>query len=139
MKELDKLNLTPVDPEFYDTQLGRKLEKDLGGRADFWSYDYAQDELYVKVKDELGKLRVFKDAGGTRFIRTRVGSEFLDPRGKDEPVDMMNAQGKFLTGNGSDETLFGEFPTNKPQFVDENKVKHNNQGGGGDGHEGHNH
>ena len=30
----EKLNLTPVDPEFYQTQVGRKLEKDLGGRAE---------------------------------------------------------------------------------------------------------
>lgn len=138
MNEVDKLNLTPVDPEFYETQLGRKLEKDLGGRAQYWSYDYAQDELYVKVNDELGKLRVFKDAGGTRFIRTRAGAEFLDPRGKDEPVDMMNAKGRFLTGSGSEETLFGEFPRKSPSFVDESKVRHN-RSGGGDGHGGHNH
>lgn len=125
MEELDKLNLTPVDPEFYDSQLGKKLEKDLGGRADFWSYDYAQDELYVKVNNELGKLRIFKDTSGTRFIRTRAGTEFLDPRGKDEPVDMLNAKGKFLTGNGGEENLFGEFPNNAPKLLDENKIKHN--------------
>lgn len=138
MGELDKLNLTPIDPEFYNTQLGKKLEKDLGGRAEFWSYDYAQDELYVKVNDELGKLRVFKDAGGTRFIRTRAGAEFLDPKGKDEPVDLNTANGKFLTGNGADETLFGEFPSNKPKFQNENNL-HKGSGSGGDSHDGHNH
>jgi hypothetical protein len=71
IKEVDKLNLTPVDAEFYNSQLGKKLEKDLGGRAEFWSYDYKSDELFVKVGGELGKLKVREDSSGTRFIQTR--------------------------------------------------------------------
>lgn len=129
-KEIDKLNLTPVDPEFYGTQLGAKLEKDLGGRAQFWSYDYGRDELYVKVNDELGKLSVFKDTSGTRFIRTRVGSEFMDPRGRDEQVDLLKAKGKFLTGDTGEESLFGDFPTNNPSYMKEGDKPHSK----GDGH-----
>lgn len=129
-KEIDKLNLTPVDPEFYSTQLGQKLEKDLGGRAQFWSYDYGRDELFVKVNDELGRLSVFKDTSGTRFIRTRVGSEFMDPKGRDEQVDLLKAKGKFLTGDASEESLFGDFPTNDPSYIKEGDKPHSS----GDGH-----
>ena len=129
-KEIDKLNLTPVDPEFYSTQLGQKLEKDLGGRAQYWSYDYGRDELYVKVNDELGKLSVFKDTSGTRFIRTRVGGEFMEPKGRDEQVDLLKAKGKFLTGDGSEESLFGDFPKNDPSYIKEGQKPHS----AGDGH-----
>ncbi|MEO5667911.1 MAG: hypothetical protein ABIR96_07630 [Bdellovibrionota bacterium] len=132
-KEIDKLNLTPVDPEFYATQLGQKLEKDLGGRAQFWSYDYGRDELYVKVNDDLGKLSVFKDTSGTRFIRTRVGSEFMDPKGRDEQVDLLKAKGKFLTGEPGEESLFGDFPKNDPSYIKEGDKPHS----ANDGHHHH--
>jgi|GEM_PF-1159073 len=131
-KEIDKLNLTPVDPEFYATQLGQKLEKDLGGRAQYWSYDYGRDELYVKVNDELGKLSVFKDTSGTRFIRTRVGGEFMDPKGRDEEVDMLKAKGKFLTGETAEESLFGDFPSSRPALMKEGEKPHSSSGDGHD-------
>jgi hypothetical protein len=134
-KEIDKLNLTPVDPEFYGTQLGQKLEKDLGGRAQFWSYDYGRDELYVKVGDDLGKLTVFKDTSGTRFIRTRVGGEFMEPKGRDEQVDMLKAKGKFLTGDGGEESLFGDFPKNSPSYIKEGEKPHTHTHGDGHKHD----
>ncbi len=121
LKEIDKLNLTPVDPEFYKTQLGKKLEKDLSGRAQFWSYNYDSDELYVKVGDELGKLRVRQDSSGSRFIQTRVGASFVEPRGSDEKVDANNADGKFLTGDPNAESLFGAFPDSEQKFLNENQ------------------
>ena len=132
LKEIDKLNLTPIDPEFYKSQLGQKLEKDLGGRAQFWSYNYESDELYVKVGGELGKLRVRQDSSGSRFIQTRVGSSFIEPRGRDEKVDSYNAQGKFLTGDPNAESLFGAFPDSEQKFLDEGKRK--KSGGGGHDH-----
>jgi len=116
--ESDKLNLTPVDPEFYNSQLGKKLEKDLGGKADFWSYDFDQDELYVVVGDEIGKLRVKQRDQGTRIIQTRVGSGFQDFPSNyqgDQAVDLNNANGRFLTGNPADPTLFGAFPSQQPE------------------------
>lgn len=134
IKEIDKLNLTPVDAEFYNSQLGKKLEKDLGGRAEFWSYDYNSDELYVKVAGELGKLKVREDSSGTRFIQTRVGASFIEPRGRDEKIDMYNADGKFLTGNPSSESLFGEFPESQEKFMRENQTPART-----DPHEGHDH
>ncbi|NCN41101.1 hypothetical protein GW916_07600 [bacterium] len=132
LKEIDKLNLTPVDPEFYESQLGRKLEKDLGGRAQFWSYNYEADELYVKVGGELGKLRVRQDNSGSRFIQTRVGASFVEPRGSDEKVDEYNAQGKFLTGDTNAESLFGAFPDSEQKFLDENRK---DSGGGTHDHD----
>jgi hypothetical protein len=111
--EAEKLNLTPVDPEFYKTQLGKKLEKDLGGRADYWSYDFDQDELYVVVGRDTGKLRVKQKDQGTRIIQTRTGSDFQDFPSNyqgDLAVDLNLAKGRFLTGDKSEPTLFGEFP-----------------------------
>lgn len=134
IKEVDKLNLTPVDAEFYNSQLGKKLEVDLGGRAEFWSYDYNSDELYVKVGGELGKLKVREDSSGTRFIQTRVGSSFIEPRGRDERIDMYNASGKFLTGDPASESLFGEFPDSQEKFMREGQ-----QPPARDPHEGHDH
>jgi hypothetical protein len=94
--------------------LGKKLEKDLGGRADYWSYDFDQDELYVVVGKDTGKLRVKQKDQGTRIIQTRIGSDFQefpsDYQG-DVAVDRNNAKGRFLTGDKADPTLFGEFPT----------------------------
>jgi hypothetical protein len=131
MKELEKLNLTPVDPEFYATQLGRKLEKDLGGRAEFWSYNYDTDELYVKVGAELAKLNVTQDTSGVRFLRTRVGAQFMEPIGSDEKVDLNAAQGKFLTGDENQESLWGKRPAGGPAILDETgKPVHKE----GDGH-----
>lgn len=116
--EADKLSLTPVDPEFYNTQLGKKLEKDLGGRADYWNYDFDQDELYVVVGNETGKIRVKQKDQSTRIIQTRVGSGYneipSDYQG-DIAVDLNLAKGRFLTGNPADPTLFGEFPTAKEE------------------------
>ncbi len=111
--EAEKLNLTPVDPEFYKTQLGKKLEKDLGGRADYWSYDFDQDELYVVVGTDTGKLRVKQKDQGTRIIQTRIGSDFQDFPSNyqgDVAVDLNISKGRFLTGDKADPTLFGEFP-----------------------------
>ena len=115
--EAEKLNLTPVDPEFYSTQLGKKLEKDLGGKADYWSYDYDQDELYVSVGKDVGKLRVKQRDQGTRIIQTRIGSDFNDFPSNysgDEQVNLNTANGRFLTGNLADPTLFGAFPNKQP-------------------------
>ena len=114
----DKINLTPVDPEFYKTQLGKKMESDLGGRADFWSYDYDKDELYVVVGDEISKVRVKGDGAGARIIQTRVGSNFEEFRGSDTRVEA-GAKGRFLTGDGNQETLFGRREPGGPVFVDE--------------------
>jgi hypothetical protein len=109
-KNREKLNLTPVDPEFYETQLGKKLESDLGGRAEFWSYDYGTDDMYVKVGDEIGKVNVIKNQDGIRFVRTRVGAGFSEPKSADMKVDMLTAKGRFLTGDKNEETLFGTNP-----------------------------
>jgi uncharacterized protein YpmB len=134
--EAEKLNLTPVDPEFYKTQLGKKLEKDLGGRADYWSYDFDQDELYVVVGKDTGKLRVKQKDQGTRIIQTRIGSDFQDFPSDyqgDVAVDLNIAKGRFLTGDKADPTLFGEFPTTpgfegaseEPHQKSSKKNKHN--------------
>jgi hypothetical protein len=130
--EAEKLNLTPVDPEFYKTQLGKKLEKDLGGRADFWSYDFDQDELYVVVGNDTGKLRVKQKDKATRIIQTRIGSDFQDfPNNYqgDVAVDFNIAKGRFLTGDKADPTLFGEFPkTSSDKDAEDNPIpKNNNQ------------
>ena len=111
LSEAEKIFMTPVDAEFYKTQLGKKLANDLGGKADYWSYDYGSDELYVKVGDDLGKLTVFQDQGGVRFIRTRVGSSFNEQKSPDTRIDMASAQGRFLTGDKAQESLFGRVPT----------------------------
>ncbi len=123
--EADKLNLTPVDPEFYNTQLGKKLEKDLGGRAQFWNYDFDQDELYVVVGSEAGKIRVKQKDQSTRIIQTRVGSgfqDFPDDYQGDEAVDLNLAKGRFLTGNPTDPTLFGAFPNLEEPAIPEGKI-----------------
>lgn len=136
--EADKLSLTPVDPEFYNTQLGKKLEKDLGGRADFWNYDFDQDELYVVVGKETGKIRVKQKDQSTRIIQTRVGSGYneipSDYQG-DVAVDINVAKGRFLTGNPADPTLFGEFPTAKEDpSIPEGKVPPTHKKGDGHNH-----
>jgi hypothetical protein len=128
----EKLNLTPVDPEFYQTQLGKKLEKDLGGRVDFWSYDYQRDELYVQVGDEVAKIGVIEVPGGSRIIKTKVGPRFDTPKAPDEKVNF-SADGRFLTGDKNQETLFGKMPSNKPTLIEENK------GGAGDHDPNHDH
>jgi hypothetical protein len=133
MSEAEKINLTPVDAVFYETQLGKKLEKDLGGKADYWSYDFKQDELYVKVGNEVGKIRVKEETSGARIIQTRVGSGFIDfPNnyGGDERVETTAADGKFLNRQG--ETLFGRYPSNQPEVISEDKLK-------GPKHEDHDH
>jgi hypothetical protein len=109
-KGADKINLTPVDPEFYESQLGKKLERDLRGRVDFWSYDYDADNLYVVIANERAKVSVFEDQGGVRFIRTRVGPGFDSVQSEDTKIEMSTAEGRFLTGNKSEETLFGRMP-----------------------------
>jgi len=119
MKEADKINLTPVDPGFYSTQLGQKLEKDFGARVDFWSYDYGNDELYVAVKNEVAKVNVFEDQGGIRFMRTRAGSAFNQMKNEDTRIDMLTAKGRFLTGDKREETLFGKMPPQGPALKDE--------------------
>lgn len=106
----EKPNLSPVDDEFYKTQLGKKLEADLGGRADYWSYDFDKDELYVSVNNEVAKVMVMTQGPGVRFMRTRVGQDFVEPRGSDTRVDLTSAKGKFLTGEAADTTLFGPSP-----------------------------
>jgi hypothetical protein len=124
LSEAEKINLTPVDNEFYTSQLGQKLASDLGGKAEMWSYDYETDELYVKVGKDIGKVQV-KDAGpGVRFIQTRVGSGFREPAGSDTKVDMLTAEGKFLTGDANAESLFGKFPTGGPATIPEDKLLH---------------
>lgn len=119
--ETEKIFLTPVDDEFYATQLGKKLEKDLGGRAEYWSYDYDKDDLYVKVGNDVGKLSVREDSPGIRYIRTRFGASFVEPKGKDTQVDNLAARGKFFTRDPDEESLFGPFPRNTTKFSDENK------------------
>ena len=110
-------------------KFGKKLEKDLGGRAEYWSYDYGTDELYVKVGDSVGKLRVKEQSPGARFIQTRIGENFVDPVGSDEKVDSLKAQGRFLTGVSSEESLFGPFPQKEPKIFDESKLPHNKDDG----------
>jgi hypothetical protein len=129
MSEADKINLTPIDDQFYATQLGQKLEADLGGRAQFWSYDFQTDELFVVVNDSVSKLRVKEDRPGVRFIQTRVGPRFEEPRGSDTQVDLPKAQGRFLTGESGQETLFGKMPTAKDA---PGKTQGPNSSGGGD-------
>ncbi len=122
--EAEKIYLSPVDDEFYKTQLGKKLEKDLGGRADFWSYDYETDDLYVKVGNDIGKLSVREESPGIRYIRTRMGSSFVDPRGQDTLVDNFQGKGKFFTKDAGDESLFGSFPKSGPNFKTETPGGH---------------
>lgn len=131
--ESEKINLMPVDDEFYATQLGQKLEKDLGGKAEFWSYDYDANDLYVKVGNDVGKLSVREESPGIRFIRTRVGGGYVDPRGKDTLVDNMTAQGKFLTRNPREENLFGRFPAKQAEVFSNEKKP------GSSAPDGHNH
>jgi hypothetical protein len=128
----EKLNLTPVDPEFYETQTGKKLEKDLGGKADFWSYDYQRDELYVKVGEDIGKIMVVPNSDGYRYIRTRTGPNF-DQAKPDERVDTQKAEGVFLTGDKSQESLWGKMPSKGPKLLDETGPTHSK--GKGDGHD----
>jgi len=135
LRESDKTNLTPVDPEFYETQLGKKLESDLKGRVDFWSYDYGSDDLYVKVGGEVAKVSIFQDVGGTRFIRTRVGGTFNEARSGDERVDMLNSEGRFLTGDKQSETLFGKMPSKAPKTIDERKLPPGHFQGDGHDHD----
>lgn len=131
----DKLNITPLDKEFEDSQLGQKIQKDLGGKVDFWSYDFDTDELYVKVGDQLSKLRVQEQGNtGVRFIQTRVGAGFFSPKGSDEKVDELNADGKFLAAKSEKKnqtTLFGEKKKSNPSYASEAPPAH----GKGDGHD----
>lgn len=114
----EKLNLTPVDKEFYQTQLGKKLERDLGGMADYWSYDYQRDELYVQVGDEIAKIGVLLEPGGSRIIKTKVGPKFDIVKSPDEKVSS-KSDGRFVTGDKNQETLFGKMPDRRPVLVDE--------------------
>lgn len=118
-KEIERSNLTPVDDDFYKTQLGQKLEKDLGGRPQYWSYDYGKDELYVKQGSDLAKVVVFEDQGGIRFIRTRMGPQLNEMRSEDARIDMTKAEGRFLTGDRNQETLFGKMPSRAPRLYEE--------------------
>lgn len=131
MSETEKINLTPIDDEFYATQLGKKLQADLGGKADYWSYDFDADELYVSVGGDTGKVRVREDSPGIRYIQTKVGPDFMEPAGSVIKVDSLTAQGRFLTGNPNDETLFGKFPKSGTPSVDENP---SGSSGNGPGH-----
>ena len=106
--DTDKPNLSPVDPEFAKTKLGEKISKDLGGDIQSWSYDYDNDRLYVQVNNEVGMVRVKQEGGSARFVQTRVGKDFVEPVGSDMKVDI-NAKGRFLTGNKSEDNLFGKF------------------------------
>jgi len=137
LKDTEKYNLTPVDDEFYKSALGKKLETDLGGRAQAWSYDYATDELYVKVGNDVGKVFVKQD-GTARMIRTRVGADFMEPRGSDIKVDMLTAKGKFLTGNANDESLFGKYEKPTPAVQPEPMPAGHSANDGHD-HSGHSH
>jgi hypothetical protein len=121
--ESEKINLTPVDAEFYDTELGKKMEKDLGGRADFWSYDYEKDELYIKVKNDTGKLSVKDEGSGVRFVQTKSGQGYVEPVGSAMKVDLYKAQGRFLTGDLNQETLFGPMPQKGDLLMDEDDIK----------------
>jgi hypothetical protein len=108
-QEYEKLNLTPVDDQFYKGQLGKKLENDLGGRADAWSYDFEKNDLYVKVGKEVGKVTVVQDGSGVKFIRTRVGAGFVEPRGTDTKVDTTKAEGSFLLQDANVPSIFGRY------------------------------
>lgn len=134
LSESDKINLTPVDDAFYATQLGKKLESDLKGRADSWSYDYETDDLYVKVGNDIGKVRVVDQSPGVRFIQTRVGSGYREPAGSDTKVDMLTAEGRFLTNDNRAENLFGAYPSSTPKLSPELPPGHSKD----DGHN-HNH
>jgi hypothetical protein len=132
MTEAEKINLTPVDAEFYKTQLGQKLASDLGGKIDYWSYDFATDKLYVVGQQgDLAEVRVKQDSPSARFIQTRVGPQFTEPRGSDTRVELANSGGRFLTGEKSEETLFGRMPKGGPRFTDELPAGHS----AGDGHD----
>lgn len=119
----DKINITPLDKEFEDSQLGQKIQKDLGGKVDFWSYDFDTDELYVKVGDQISKLRVQEEGNtGVRFIQTRVGAGFFSPKGSDEKVDENTAKGRFLSSKSerkNETTLFGEKQKVTPSYAPE--------------------
>lgn len=132
--ESEKIFLTPVDDEFYATQLGKKLEKDLSGRAEFWSYDYEKDDLYVKVGNEIGKLSVREDSPGIRYIRTRVGPSFVEPRGKDTQVDNLVSRGKFYSKDANEDSLFGPIAKDGPKFTQEKDLNKAKPGSGG-GHD----
>ncbi len=136
----DRINITPLEKEFYDTQLGQKIVKDLGGDVDFWSYDFEKDELYVSVNNQVSKLRVREEDSGVRFIQTRVGAGFYNPTGSDERVDELKARGKFLAPKAqkrNEETLFGEKPKNEPAFASELPPGHTKDDG--HDHSGHSH
>lgn len=120
-KEGERINLMPVDDDFYQTELGKKLNGDLGGRADFWSYDFERDELYVQVGDKVGKLLVREDGPGVRFVQTKVGEGFNEPVGSAMKVDLFQSKGRFLTGDRNEETLFGPYPDKKEKLLEENK------------------
>jgi hypothetical protein len=121
--ESEKINLTPVDAEFYATELGQKLENDLGGRADYWSYDYDKDELYLKVGSDMGKLSVKEDGPGVRFVQTKAGAGMMEPKGSALKVDLYKARGRFLTGDLNEETLFGPMPQKGEDLLDEDDVR----------------
>jgi hypothetical protein len=136
----DRINITPLEKEFYDTQLGQKIVRDLGGDVDFWSYDFDKDELYVSVNNEVSKLRVREEDSGVRFIQTRVGAGFYNPKGSDERVDELKAEGRFLASKEdkrNQTTLFGEKKSNEPVFASELPPGHFK--GDGHDHSGHNH
>ncbi|MBS1983769.1 MAG: hypothetical protein JST16_06315 [Bdellovibrionales bacterium] len=131
MSESEKINLTPIDDEFYKTQLGKKLQADLGGKAEAWSYDFSADELYVLANGEVGKVRVKQESPGIRYIQTRVGSRFDEPTGRDAKVDLLEAKGRFLTGDAKEETLFGKMGPAGPAVLPEIPAGHS----ANDGHD----
>jgi hypothetical protein len=102
----EKIFLTPVDPEFYDSQLGKKIDKDLG-KARYWSYDFKEDNLFIRNENGIGKVFV-KDNGSGAYIGVRTGTDFSDIRSGDEKV-LSGAKGRFLTGNREEETLRNTF------------------------------
>jgi len=132
--ESEKKNLTPLDGEFYQTKLGKKLQNDLGGPIDYWSYDYQRDELYVQVGNEVAKVYVQVGPDGARFVKTKVGPSFDVPK-VDLKVDQ-NADGRFLTGDKNQETLFGKMPSKDPKLEDEQPT---HGSGRKDPHDGHDH
>jgi len=132
-EEEQKPFLTPVDSEFYRTQLGQKIEKDLGAEANFWSYDYENNELYVLKKGQKSPLKLKVKSN---YIQSRNGEGYFNPVGSDEKIDFNRndpiLRGKFLSKNKDSESLFGEYQKKKgPATVIESGSGHFP----GDGHD----
>jgi hypothetical protein len=77
----------------------------------------------VKVGPEIGKLNVREDGPGVRFVQTKVGASFIEPKGSALKVDLLKARGRFLTGDLNEENLFGSMPQKGDDLLDEDDVK----------------